>query len=171
MTSLAGELSTTTRIRSVTAGTPTPLAGARVLVTDAAGSLAVTASASPEMEVVAPILPRRRRLPTRLIRSEKPLEFPNPRPHGDPPSGTLFFSATQPHSTGSNTASRSRFSIDFPDVNLDGPMEGVPAPNVYAECTGTMICDFLRPLSASLEVSAALRRGPRVAAPAASLIR
>jgi hypothetical protein len=61
-----------------------------------------------------------------------------------PPGGTLVFSAAQLHSTVPNTTSRTRFSIDFRTVNLDDLIEGVAAPNVDSECTGTTLRDFLR---------------------------
>jgi hypothetical protein len=61
-----------------------------------------------------------------------------------PPGGTLIFSAAQLHSTVPNTTGRTRFSIDFRTVNLDDLIEGVAAPNVDSECTGTTLRDFLR---------------------------
>jgi hypothetical protein len=88
-----------------------------------------------------------------------------------PPGGTLIFSAAQLHSTVPNTTSRTRFSIDFRTVNLDDLMEGVAAPNVDSECTGTTLRDFLR--ASDLEplpddVIAKYDKRPAVAAPAAS---
>jgi hypothetical protein len=87
-----------------------------------------------------------------------------------PPGGTLVFSAAQLHSTVPNTTSRTRFSIDFRTVNLNDLLEGVAAPNVDSECTGTTLRDFLR--ASDLEplpedVVAAYDRRP-VTAPAAS---
>lgn len=61
-----------------------------------------------------------------------------------PPGGTLIFSAAQLHSTVPNTTSRTRFSIDFRTVNLDDLVEGVAAPNIDSDCTGTTLRDFLR---------------------------
>jgi hypothetical protein len=61
-----------------------------------------------------------------------------------PPGGTIVFSAAQLHTTVPNTTSRTRFSIDFRSVNLDDLVEGVGAPNVDSECTGTTLGDFLR---------------------------
>jgi hypothetical protein len=61
-----------------------------------------------------------------------------------PPGGTIVFSAAQLHTTVPNTTSRTRFSIDFRTVNLDDLVEGVGAPNVDSECTGTTLRDFLR---------------------------
>ena len=57
---------------------------------------------------------------------------------------TLVFSAAQLHSTVPNTTSRTRFSIDFRTANLDDLIEGVGAPNIDSECTGTTLRDFLR---------------------------
>jgi hypothetical protein len=61
-----------------------------------------------------------------------------------PPGGPIVFSAAQLHTTVPNTTSRTRFSIDFRTVNLDDLLEGVGAPNVDSECTGTTLRDFLR---------------------------
>lgn len=61
-----------------------------------------------------------------------------------PPGGTLVFSAAQLHSTVPNTTDRTRFSIDFRTVNLDDLVEGIGAPNIDSECTGTTLRDFLR---------------------------
>jgi hypothetical protein len=60
------------------------------------------------------------------------------------PGGTLIFSAAQLHSTVPNTTSRTRFSIDFRTVSLDDLIEGMAAPNVDSECTGTTLRDFRR---------------------------
>jgi hypothetical protein len=88
-----------------------------------------------------------------------------------PPGGTLVFSAAQLHSTVPNTTSRTRFSIDFRTVNLDDLIEGVAAPNIDSECTGTTLRDFLR--ASDLEplpedVIAKYDKRPGVAATAAS---
>jgi hypothetical protein len=61
-----------------------------------------------------------------------------------PPGGTLIFSAAQLHSTVPNTTTRTRFSIDFRTVNMDDLVDGVAAPNIDSECTGTTLRDFLR---------------------------
>jgi hypothetical protein len=61
-----------------------------------------------------------------------------------PPGGIIVFSAAQLHSTVPNTTTRTRFSIDFRTVNLDDLLEGVGAPNVDSECTGTTLRDFAR---------------------------
>lgn len=86
-----------------------------------------------------------------------------------PPGGIIVFSAGQLHTTVPNTTSRTRFSIDFRTVNLDDLLEGVGAPNVDSECTGTTLRDFLRasdlaPLPE--EVIAAYDRRPAPAATA-----
>jgi hypothetical protein len=75
---------------------------------------------------------------------EEPLELEPDVRVVTPPGGTLIFSAAQLHSTVPNTTSRTRFSIDFRTVNLDDLIEGVAAPNVDSECTGTTLGDFLR---------------------------
>jgi hypothetical protein len=86
-----------------------------------------------------------------------------------PPGGIIVFSAAQLHTTVPNTTSRTRFSIDFRTVNLDDLLEGVGAPNVDSECTGTTLRDFLRasdlaPLPE--EIIAAYDRRPAPAATA-----
>ncbi len=55
-----------------------------------------------------------------------------------------MFSAAQLHSTVPNTTNRTRFSIDFRTVNVDDLEEGVAAPNIDSECTGTTLRDYLR---------------------------
>jgi len=61
-----------------------------------------------------------------------------------PVGGVLIFSAAQLHSTVPNTTDRTRFSIDFRTVNIDDLQDGVAAPNVDSECTGTTLGDYLR---------------------------
>jgi hypothetical protein len=102
---------------------------------------------------------------------EEPLELEPDVRVVTPPGGTLIFSAAQLHSTVPNTTSRTRFSIDFRTVNLDDLIEGVAAPNVDSECTGTTLRDFLR--ASDLEplpedVIAEYDKRPGVAATAAS---
>jgi hypothetical protein len=75
---------------------------------------------------------------------EQPLELEPDVRVVTPPGGTLIFSAAQLHSTVPNTTSRTRFSIDFRTVNLNDLIEGVAAPNVDSDCTGTTLRDFLR---------------------------
>jgi hypothetical protein len=102
---------------------------------------------------------------------EEPLELEPDVRVVTPPGGTLVFSAAQLHSTVPNTTSRTRFSIDFRTVNVDDLIEGVAAPNVDSECTGTTLRDFLR--ASDLEplpedVIARYDTRPGVAAAAAS---
>jgi hypothetical protein len=102
---------------------------------------------------------------------EEPLELEPDVRVVTPPGGTLIFSAAQLHSTVPNTTSRTRFSIDFRTVSLDDLIEGVAAPNIDSECTGTTLRDFLR--ASDLEplpedVIATYDKRPGVAAPAAS---
>ena len=75
---------------------------------------------------------------------EEPLELAPDVRVVTPPGGVLVFSAAQLHSTVPNTTSRTRFSIDFRTVNLDDLADGVSAPNIDSECTGTTLRDFLR---------------------------
>jgi len=42
-----------------------------------------------------------------------------------------------------NTSGYTRFSIDFRTVHLDDVREGVGAPNLDSECTGTTMRDYL----------------------------
>jgi hypothetical protein len=76
--------------------------------------------------------------------AEEPLELTPDVRVVTPPGGVLVFSAAQLHSTVPNTTSHTRFSIDFRTVNLDDLIEGVSAPNVDSECTGTTLRDFAR---------------------------
>ena len=76
--------------------------------------------------------------------AEEPLELEPDVRVVTPPGGTLIFSAAQLHSTVPNTTNRTRFSIDFRTVNLDDLIEGVGAPNIDSDCTGTTLRDFLR---------------------------
>lgn len=75
---------------------------------------------------------------------EEPLELEPDVRVVTPPGGTLVFSAAQLHSTVPNTTDRTRFSIDFRTVNLDDLVEGIGAPNMDSECTGTTLRDYLR---------------------------
>ena len=56
----------------------------------------------------------------------------------------MVFSAAQLHSTVDNRSGWTRFSIDFRTVNLDDLEDGIGAPNLDSECTGTTLGDFLR---------------------------
>ena len=77
-------------------------------------------------------------------RAEEPLELDPDVRVVTPPGGALVFSAAQLHSTVPNTTNRTRFSIDFRTVNLDDLVEGIGAPNIDSECTGTTLGDYLR---------------------------
>ena len=76
--------------------------------------------------------------------AEEPLQLEPDVRLVTPPGGTLVFSAAQLHSTVPNTTGRTRFSIDFRTVNLDDLIDGVAAPNIDSQCTGTTLRDFLR---------------------------
>jgi hypothetical protein len=75
---------------------------------------------------------------------EEPLELEPDIRVVTPPGGTLVFSAAQLHSTVPNTTRSTRFSIDFRTVNLKDLADGVGAPNLDSECTGTTLRDFVR---------------------------
>jgi hypothetical protein len=75
---------------------------------------------------------------------EEPLELEPDVRVVTSPGGTLVFSGAQLHSTVPNTTNRTRFSIDFRTVNGNDLEEGVAAPNIDSECTGTTLRDFLR---------------------------
>ena len=75
---------------------------------------------------------------------EEPLELEPDIRIVTPPGGTLVFSAAQLHSTVPNTTRNTRFSIDFRTVNLKDLADGVGAPNLDSECTGTTLRDFVR---------------------------
>lgn len=75
---------------------------------------------------------------------EQPLELdPQVRVISEP-GGVLLFSAAQLHSTVHNTSGQTRFSIDFRTVSLSDVRNGIGAPNIDSECTGTSLRDFLR---------------------------
>jgi hypothetical protein len=76
--------------------------------------------------------------------AEEPLDLESDVRVVTPPGGTLVFSAAQLHSTVPNTTSRTRYSIDFRTVSLDDLVDGVAAPNIDSECSGTTLRDFLR---------------------------
>jgi hypothetical protein len=61
-----------------------------------------------------------------------------------PPGGVILFSAAQMHSSVPNTSGVTRFSIDFRTVHLGDVVAKQGAPNIDAECTGTVMRDFLR---------------------------
>jgi hypothetical protein len=61
-----------------------------------------------------------------------------------PPGGVILFSAAQMHSSVPNTSGVTRFSIDFRTVHLGDVVAKQGAHNIDAECTGTVMRDFLR---------------------------
>jgi hypothetical protein len=61
-----------------------------------------------------------------------------------PPGGILIFSGAQLHTTVPNTSGRTRFSIDFREVNRKDVEAHRGAANVDSECTGTNLGDFMR---------------------------
>jgi Phytanoyl-CoA dioxygenase (PhyH) len=102
---------------------------------------------------------------------EEPLELDPDVRVVTPPGGTLIFSAAQLHSTVPNTTSRTRFSIDFRTVNLDDLIDGVAAPNIDSECTGTTLRDFLRASDLTAlpeDVIASYNKRPEMATASAS---
>jgi hypothetical protein len=76
--------------------------------------------------------------------AEEPLELEPDLRVVTPPGGLIVFAAAQLHSTVPNTTDRTRFSIDFRTVNVDDLVDGIAAPNIDSECTGTTLRDFLR---------------------------
>ena len=61
-----------------------------------------------------------------------------------PVGGVILFSAAQMHSSVPNISGVTRFSIDFRTVHLDDVVARKGAPNLDAECTGTVMRDFLQ---------------------------
>lgn len=61
-----------------------------------------------------------------------------------PVGGMILFSAAQMHSSVPNISGVTRFSIDFRTVHLDDVIARKGAPNLDAECTGTVMRDFLQ---------------------------
>jgi len=55
-----------------------------------------------------------------------------------------FFSGAQLHSSVPKTSSKTRFSIDLRTVHVDDVANGLGAPNIDSECTGTTMGDYLR---------------------------
>jgi hypothetical protein len=60
-----------------------------------------------------------------------------------PPGGIVVFSGAHLHSSVPNTSGYTRFSIDFRTVNIDDARDGLGAPNLDSECTGTTMRDYL----------------------------
>jgi hypothetical protein len=82
--------------------------------------------------------------PRPLPRATETLEFDPQIRLICPPGGVIMFSAAQMHSSVPNTSGLTRFSIDFRTVHLDDVVARRGAPNADAECTGTVMRDFLR---------------------------
>ena len=61
--------------------------------------------------------------------------------------GVLLFSGAHLHGTVPNTTGRTRFSLDFRTVHLDDVVAHTGAPNLDNECTGTLMGDFLHPVT------------------------
>lgn len=62
-----------------------------------------------------------------------------------PPGGVLLFSGAQLHRSTPNTSPVTRYSIDFRTVDASDVEQGLGAPLVDCECTGTSIRDFTHP--------------------------
>lgn len=60
------------------------------------------------------------------------------------PGGIVLFSAAHLHSTVPNISGRARYSIDFRTVHAGDLREGVAAPNIDSEPSGTSLRDFVR---------------------------
>lgn len=56
----------------------------------------------------------------------------------------MLFSASQLHATAPNTSGRTRFSIDFRTIHIDDISQGIGAPNIDNDSTGTTLSDFFR---------------------------
>ena len=67
----------------------------------------------------------------RQPRPEEPLDLSSELRVVTPVGGILMFSAAQLHATVPNTTNRTRFSIDFRNVNLDDLMAGQGAPKMW----------------------------------------
>lgn len=63
--------------------------------------------------------------------------------NGEPESLTVF-SGAQMHASAENTSGETRYSIDFRTVHLQDVVQGLGAPNVDSQCTGTTMGDYLR---------------------------
>lgn len=61
--------------------------------------------------------------------------------------GVILFSGAQLHGTVPNTTGRTRFSLDFRTVHLDDVTTCTGAPNVDTVSTGTLMGDFLHPVT------------------------
>jgi hypothetical protein len=61
--------------------------------------------------------------------------------------GIILFSGAHLHGTVPNTTNATRFSIDFRTVHLDDVATRTGAPNMDTMCTGTLMGDFMHPVS------------------------
>ncbi|OGX91557.1 phytanoyl-CoA dioxygenase family protein [Hymenobacter coccineus] len=61
--------------------------------------------------------------------------------------GLILFSGAHLHGTVPNTTNATRFSIDFRTVHLDDVASRTAAPNVDTQSTGTLLGDFLHPIT------------------------
>ena len=77
-------------------------------------------------------------MPEESLELEAPVEI-----NGEPGSITLF-SAAHLHASTANFSGETRYSIDFRTVHLDDVINGIGAPNIDAECSGTTMGDYLR---------------------------
>lgn len=64
-----------------------------------------------------------------------------------PVGGLLLFSGAHLHGTVPNTTGCTRFSLDFRTVHLDDVTTRTSAPNLDSACTGTLLGDFLHPVT------------------------
>jgi hypothetical protein len=64
-----------------------------------------------------------------------------------PVGGLILFSGAHLHGTVPNTTGLTRFSLDFRTVHLGDVATHVGAPNLDSQCTGTLLGDFLHPVS------------------------
>lgn len=60
------------------------------------------------------------------------------------PGSLAVFSAAQMHASADNNSGESRYSIDFRTVHLDDVVNGLGAPNVDSDCSGTTMGDYLK---------------------------
>jgi hypothetical protein len=82
--------------------------------------------------------------PRPLPRAADPLDLDSQIRLICPVGGVVLFSAAQMHSSVPNTSGVTRFSIDFRTVNVEDALGKRGAPNLDAECTGTVLRDFLQ---------------------------
>jgi hypothetical protein len=61
--------------------------------------------------------------------------------------GMIVFSGAHLHGTVPNSTGLTRFSLDFRTVHLDDVASRTSAPNLDTQCTGTLMGDFLHPVT------------------------